>query len=176
MQKLSEKLSHAPSVSDMSRKLAVSKSVAMAGQASNGKFNKWDMLHMEGERKKKRGKRDRLEDEITYGKEPEEYTFQPSRQAALGSNQKWRERPQPTTAGESILANPFQISVTIGKEQKKIQASIDAAPAEIAERFITQHGIDPKLLEQLTEMIDDQLCKIKASAHEAEQLAASSWL
>ena len=59
MQKLSEKLSHAPSVSDMSRKLAVSKSVAMAGQASNGKFNKWDMLHMEGERKKKRDRRDR---------------------------------------------------------------------------------------------------------------------
>ena len=41
------KHTHVPVVSDNSRKLAVSKSVAMSGAASNGKFNKWDMLHME---------------------------------------------------------------------------------------------------------------------------------
>lgn len=70
---------HKPEMTEESRRLAVSKSVTLAGAAaaalSGRKFSKWDMLHMESQ--KKQDKTDVSADEIAMAKEPGEYTFQP---------------------------------------------------------------------------------------------------
>ena len=46
---------------------------------------------------------------------------------------------------------------------------MDSSAAEIANRFINEHGIDARFSETLTQMINDQICKIKASASQPEE-------
>lgn len=58
----------------------------------------------------------------------------------------------------------FQISVNIGGSKKQTQAHIDADPSSIASRFINEHGVDPKYHYTLTQLIDDQISKIKENA------------
>ena len=58
----------------------------------------------------------------------------------------------------------FQISVNIGGAQKQIQARVDAKPKEIAQRFIKEHDVDQKYLQTLTQLIKDQISKIKSNS------------
>ena len=56
--------------------------------------------------------------------------------------------------------------MNIGGSKKQITASMDAAPSDIADRFINDHGIDGSLHGTLAQMIEDQINRIKASASE----------
>ena len=42
---------------------------------------------------------------------------------------------------------------------------MEAEPTEIALRFIKEHGIDEKYLDTLSQLIEDQISKIKANAN-----------
>ena len=44
----------------------------------------------------------------------------------------------------------FQVSVSLGGEKKQINAHLYAQPADIALRFVNEHGIDKKYIGQLT--------------------------
>ena len=55
-----------------------------------------------------------------------------------------------SNASEDKADQTFQISVNIGGSKKQTTAHIDADPASIASRFITEHGVDPKYHYTLT--------------------------
>ena len=59
----------------MSRKIAHAKSITMVPEVQDleGQYTKWDMLHLEAN--KKQNKRDRSPDNIQLQQNPDEYTF-----------------------------------------------------------------------------------------------------